>query len=133
MHGLTVLLRMSVLNTFPLKDLMILIYFSAWLQLFVFFSMDEHFLSLQVWIVSSNIGKVVSANLYTCELVFRDFNFHHKDQLTFFRKNDRSGEFCNFFLTQMIILRLTFEPGFIFFFSVILIYISQRNIYINTT
>ena len=57
--------------------------------------------------ISSNIDEVLSINPSANVSVFRDFNIHHKDWLTYSSGTDRSGELCyNFFIsndvTQMV-------------------------------
>ena len=57
--------------------------------------------------VSSNIGEVLSINPSANVFVFRDFNVHHKDWLTYSSGTDRPGELCYNFsisndLTQMV-------------------------------
>ena len=57
--------------------------------------------------ISSNIDEVLSINLSTNIFVFRDFNVHHKDWLTYSGGTDRPGELCYNFsisndLTQMV-------------------------------
>ena len=57
--------------------------------------------------ISSNIDEVLSINPSANVFVFGDFNFHHRDWLTYFGGTDRSGELCNNFsisdnLTQMV-------------------------------
>ena len=44
--------------------------------------------------VSSNIDKVLSINPSTNVFVFGDFNFHHKDWLTYSGGTDRPGKLC---------------------------------------
>ena len=56
--------------------------------------------------ISSNTDEVLSINP-SAVFVFRDFNVHHKDWLTYFGGHDRSGELCYNFsisndLTQMV-------------------------------
>ena len=50
---------------------------------------------------------VLSFNRAANMFVFRDFNIHHKEWITYFGETDRPGEFCHNFsisnhLTQMI-------------------------------
>ena len=57
--------------------------------------------------ISSNIDEVLSINLSANVFVFRDFNVHHKDWLTYSGGTDRPGELCYNFsisndLTQMV-------------------------------
>ena len=57
--------------------------------------------------ISSNIDEVLSINPSTNVFVFREFNVHHKDWLTYSGGTDRPGEFCYHFsisndLTQMV-------------------------------
>ena len=57
--------------------------------------------------VSSNIDEVLTINPSANALVFRDFNIHHKNWLTYSSGTDRSGELCyNFSIsndfTQMV-------------------------------
>ena len=57
--------------------------------------------------ISSNIYEVVSINPSANVFVFRDFNVHHKDWLTYIGGTDRPGELCNNFpisnnLIQMV-------------------------------
>ena len=48
--------------------------------------------------VSSNIDEVLSINPSANVFVFGDFNFHHKDWLTYSSRTDQPGKFCyNFF------------------------------------
>ena len=56
--------------------------------------------------ISCNIDEVLSINPSTV-FVFEDFNFHHKDSLTYSGGTDRPGELCYIFsisnnLTQMV-------------------------------
>ena len=44
--------------------------------------------------ISSNIDEVLSINPSANVLVFRDFNLHHTDWLTYSDGTDRSGELC---------------------------------------
>ena len=44
--------------------------------------------------ISSNIDEVLSINLSAKQFVFRDFNVHHKDWLTYSGGTDRAGELC---------------------------------------
>ena len=44
--------------------------------------------------ISSNIDEVLSINLSANVFVFRNFNVHHKDWLTYSSGTDRSGEVC---------------------------------------
>ena len=44
--------------------------------------------------ISSNIDEVLSINPSANVFVFGEFNIHHKDWLTYFYGNDRSGELC---------------------------------------
>ena len=44
--------------------------------------------------ISSNIVKVLSINPSVNVFVFGDFNVHHKDQLTYSDRTDRSGYLC---------------------------------------
>ena len=57
--------------------------------------------------ISSNIDEVISINPSANVFVFRHFNVHHKDWLTYSGGTDRSGELCYSFaisndLTQII-------------------------------
>ena len=57
--------------------------------------------------ISSNIDEVLSINPSANVFVFGDFNFHHKDSLTYSGGADRPGELCYNFsisndLTQMV-------------------------------
>ena len=57
--------------------------------------------------ISSNIDEVPSINPSANVFVFRDFNVHHKDWLTYSSGTDQPGELCyNFsisnYLTQMV-------------------------------
>ena len=57
--------------------------------------------------ISSNIDEVLSINPSANVFVFGDFNFHHKDWLTYSGGTDRSGELCYNFslsndLTEMV-------------------------------
>ena len=57
--------------------------------------------------ISSNIDEVLSTNPSANVFVFGDFNFHHKDWLTYSSGTDRPGELCYNFsisndLTQMV-------------------------------
>ena len=57
--------------------------------------------------ISSKIDEVLSINPSANAFIFRDFNIHHKDWLTYSRGTDRSGELCYNFsisrdLTQMV-------------------------------
>ena len=57
--------------------------------------------------ISSNTDEVLSINPSTNVFVFRDFNLHHKDWLTYSGGTDRLGELCYNFsisndLTQMV-------------------------------
>ena len=57
--------------------------------------------------ISSNIDVILSINPSTNVFVFRDFNVHHKDWLTYSGGTDRPCELCyNFYisndLTQMV-------------------------------
>ena len=57
--------------------------------------------------ISSNIDEVLSINPSAIVFVFRDFDVHHKDWLTYSGGTDRSGELCYNFsisndLTQMV-------------------------------
>ena len=57
--------------------------------------------------ISSNIDEVLSINPSANEVVFKDFNFHHKDWLTYSGGTDRPSELCYNFsisdnLTQMV-------------------------------
>ena len=57
--------------------------------------------------VSSNIDEVLLINPSANVFVFRDFNVHHKDWLTYSSGTDQPGELCYNF--QMTLLRwLTF-------------------------
>ena len=47
--------------------------------------------------ISSNIDEVLSINLSANVFVFRDFNVHCKDWLTYSSGTDRPGKFCNDF------------------------------------
>ena len=52
--------------------------------------------------VSSNIGEVLSINPSANVFIFRDFNVHHKDWLTYSSRNDRSSELCyNFSISNL--------------------------------
>ena len=44
--------------------------------------------------ISSNIDEVLSINPSANGFVFRDFNVHHKDWLTYSSGTDRPGELC---------------------------------------
>ena len=44
--------------------------------------------------VSSNIDEVLTINPSANMFVFRDFNVHHKDWLTYSGGTDRPGELC---------------------------------------
>ena len=63
---------------------------------YLFFLHQSPFLSLcKVFDVSSsNINAVLSANPSANVFVFKDFNVHHKDWLTFSGGTDRPGELC---------------------------------------
>ena len=57
--------------------------------------------------ISSKIDEVLSIHPSANAFIFRDFNIHHKDWLTYSRGTDRSGELCYNFsisrdLTQMV-------------------------------
>ena len=57
--------------------------------------------------ISPNIDEVLSINPSANVFVFRDFNVHHKDWLTYSGGTDRSGELCHNFSfsddpTQMV-------------------------------
>ena len=57
--------------------------------------------------ISSNIDEVLSINPSAIVFVFGDFNFHHKNWLTYSGGTDRPGELCDIFsisndLTQMV-------------------------------
>ena len=57
--------------------------------------------------ISSNVGEGLSINPSANVFVFRDFNAHHKDWLTYSGGTDRPGELCYNFsisndLTQMV-------------------------------
>ena len=57
--------------------------------------------------ISSNIDEVLSINPSANIFVFGDFNFHHKDWLTYSGGTDQPGELCCNFsitndLTQMV-------------------------------
>ena len=57
--------------------------------------------------ISSNVDEVLSINPSANVFVFRDFNIHHKDWLTYSSGTDRPGELCYNFsisndLTQMV-------------------------------
>ena len=44
--------------------------------------------------ISSNIDEILSINPSANVFVFRDFNIHHKDWLTYSGETDRPGEHC---------------------------------------
>ena len=65
--------------------------------------------SSSLWMVfdsiSSKIDEVLSINPFANVLVFKDFNVHHKDWLTYSGETDRPSEICYNFsndLTQMV-------------------------------
>ena len=61
--------------------------------------------------VSSNIDEVLSINPSANVFVFRDFNVHHKDWLTYSGGTNRSHELCcSFSITQMVKFP-TWNPG----------------------
>ena len=53
---------------------------------------------------SSNLDEVLSISPYTTAFAFREFNIHHKEQLTYSGGTDGSGELC-FIFSQMTFLR----------------------------
>ena len=53
---------------------------------------------------SSNIDEVLSISPYTTAFVFREFNIHHKDQLSYSGGTDGPGELC-FIFSQTAFLR----------------------------
>ena len=75
-----------------------------------FFFLDQSPSSLLCTVfdsVLSNIDEVLSIDPSSNMFVFGDFNFHHKDWLTYSVGNDRPGEICHNFsisndLTQTV-------------------------------
>ena len=53
---------------------------------------------------SSNIDEVLSISPYFTAFVFKEFNIHHKDQLTYSGGTDGPGELC-FIFSQTTFLR----------------------------
>ena len=53
---------------------------------------------------SSNIDEFLSISPYITAFVFKEFNIHHKDQLTYFGGTDGPGELC-FIFSQTTFLR----------------------------
>ena len=59
--------------------------------------------------VSSNIAEVLSINPSANVFVFRDFNVHHKDWLTYSGGTDSHGELCyNFCISSDLIQMVNF-------------------------
>ena len=59
--------------------------------------------------ISSNIDEVLSINPSANVFVFRDFNVHHKDWLTYSGGTDRPGELsCNFSISNDLTQRVNF-------------------------
>ena len=79
---------------------------------YFFFLYRSHSLSLcRIFdSISSNIDEVLSINLSTNVLVFGDFNFHHKEWLTY-SSTDRPGELCyNFSISNALAQMVNFPP-----------------------
>ena len=59
--------------------------------------------------ISSNIDEFLSINPSADVFVFKDFNIHHKDWLTYFGGTDRTGELCyNFSISNDLIQMVNF-------------------------
>ena len=59
--------------------------------------------------ISSNIDEVLLINPSANVFVFRDFNVHHKDWLTYSSGTDRPGELCyNFSISNDLIQMVNF-------------------------
>ena len=58
--------------------------------------------------ISSNIDEVLSINPSPNVFVFKDFNVHHKDWLTYSGGTDRSGELYNFSISNDVTLMVNF-------------------------
>ena len=115
MHGLAVYVKEGLLlhETYRKKTPQILTYVFDWLYFtqcitpfFLYWSP-----SLSFWMVFdsilSNIDAVLLINPSANVFVFRDFNIHHKDSLTYSGRADRYCELCYSFslsndLTQMV-------------------------------
>ena len=79
--------------------------------------------------ISSNIDEVLSINPSANVFVFRDFNVHHKDWLTYSGGTDRPGELCYNFsisndLTQIVIFP-TVLLFWIYLFLLTLVFVLQ--------
>ena len=100
------------MGTYLQKTLQILTCFRfALLHSVSYFFFPYRSLFLSLWTIfdsiSSNIDEVLSINPSTIVFVFRDFNVHHKDWLTYSGGTDRPGELWYNFsisndLTQMV-------------------------------
>ena len=90
-------------------------YFYFWLILhhsvmpyfFLLYPSPSLFLCMVFDSISSNIDEVLLINPSANVFVFRDFNVHHKDWLTYSGRTDRPGELCYNFtisnnLTQIV-------------------------------
>ena len=74
---------------------------------FFLYRSPSSYLCTVFYSISSNIDEVLSINPSANVLVFGDFNFHHKDWLTYSSGTDQPGELCYNFsiandLTQMV-------------------------------
>ena len=59
-----------------------------------------------------NIDEVLSINPSANVFVFRDFNIHHKDWLTYSGGTDRPGELCyNFLISNDLTQMVNFPTG----------------------
>ena len=72
--------------------------------------------------ISSNIDEVLSINPSANVFVFRDFNVHHKDWLTYSGGTDRPGELCyNFSISNDLTQIVTFPTVLLFWIYLFLL------------